>query len=140
MCDNQPRSTLLIPLYTVSSFYTCPYLQCLPSCFYYHFHIFHISNFTFFKLSILPILLHSFPFPIFQISILPIFLIFSHFLFSKFPGIFRLHISQVPEVLNVHMNEIYRKLTTIKLNKLRFKKVLNKITFSCSKVNFSLQN
>ena len=44
----------------------------------------------------------------------------------------------VPEVRNVHMNEIYKKLTTIKLNKLKFKKVLNKITFSFLKVNFSL--
>ena len=44
----------------------------------------------------------------------------------------------VSEVLNVHMNEIYKKLTTIKLNKLKFKKVLKKITFSFSKINFSL--
>ena len=44
----------------------------------------------------------------------------------------------VPEVLNVHMNEIYKKLTTIKSNKLKFKKVLKKIIFSFSKVNFSL--
>ena len=32
--------------------------------------------------------------------------------------------SNVPEVLNVHMNEICRKITTIKWNKLKFKKVL----------------
>ena len=44
----------------------------------------------------------------------------------------------VPEVLNVHMNEIYKKLTTNKSNKLRFKKVFRKIPFSFSKVNFSL--
>ena len=31
-----------------------------------------------------------------------------------------------PEVLNVHMNEIYKKLTTITQNKLKFKKVLKK--------------
>ena len=47
-------------------------------------------------------------------------------------------IFQVPEVLNVHMNEIYKKITTIKSNKLKFKQVLNKITFSFSKVNFLL--
>ena len=47
-------------------------------------------------------------------------------------------ITNVPEVLNLHMNEIYKKLTTIKENKLKFKKVLKKITFSFSKVNFSL--
>ena len=29
----------------------------------------------------------------------------------------------IPEVLNFHMNEIYRKITTIKLNKLKLKKV-----------------
>ena len=48
-------------------------------------------------------------------------------------------ISYVPEVLYVHTNEIYKKLTTIKFKKLKFKKVLNKITFSFSKVHhFSL--
>ena len=31
--------------------------------------------------------------------------------------------THVPEVLNVHMKEIYKKLTTIKYNKLKFKKV-----------------
>ena len=36
------------------------------------------------------------------------------------------------------MNEIYKKLTTIKQNKLKFKKVLKKIRFPFSKVNFSL--
>ena len=36
------------------------------------------------------------------------------------------------------MNGIHKKLTTIKYNKLKFKKVLKKITFSFSKVNFSL--
>ena len=36
------------------------------------------------------------------------------------------------------MNEIYKKLTTIKSNKLKFKKVFKKIIFSFSKVNFSL--
>ena len=46
--------------------------------------------------------------------------------------------SHVPDVQKVHMNEIYRKLTTIKSNKLKFKKVFKKITFSLSKVNFSL--
>ena len=40
----------------------------------------------------------------------------------------------VPEVLNVHINEIYKILTTIKSNKYKF----DKITFSFSKVNFSL--
>ena len=44
----------------------------------------------------------------------------------------------VPEVLNVHTNEIYKKLTTIKFKKLKFKKVLNKITFFFSKVHFTL--
>ena len=43
----------------------------------------------------------------------------------------------VPEVLNVHMNEICKKLTTIKYNKLKFEEVFKKITFSFSKVNFS---
>ena len=47
-------------------------------------------------------------------------------------------ILNLPEVLNVHMNKIYKKLTAIKLNKLKFKKVFKKITFSFSKVNFSL--
>ena len=28
----------------------------------------------------------------------------------------------VPEVLNVHMNEVYKKITTIKLNELNLKK------------------
>ena len=36
------------------------------------------------------------------------------------------------------MNEIYKKLTTIKLNKLKFKEVLKKIPFSFLKINFSL--
>ena len=45
---------------------------------------------------------------------------------------------KVPEVLNVHMNEIYRKLTTIKLNKLKLLKVFLKITFSFSKLDFLL--
>ena len=44
----------------------------------------------------------------------------------------------VPEVLNVHTNEINKRLTTIKLNKPKFKKSIKKITFSFSKVNFSL--
>ena len=44
----------------------------------------------------------------------------------------------VPEVLNVHMNEICKKLTTIKYNKLKFEEVFKKITFSFSKVNFSV--
>ena len=47
-------------------------------------------------------------------------------------------IVNVPEVLNVHMNEIYKKITTIKLNKLKFKKVFKKITFSFLKVNLLL--
>ena len=40
-------------------------------------------------------------------------------------------LSHVPEVLNVHMSKIYKKITTIKLNKLKFKKVLkkNRISF-----------
>ena len=36
------------------------------------------------------------------------------------------------------MNEIYKKLIAIKLNKLRLEKVFQKIIFSFSKVNFSL--
>ena len=36
------------------------------------------------------------------------------------------------------MNEMYKELTIIKLKKLEFKKVLNKITFSLSKGHFSL--
>ena len=36
------------------------------------------------------------------------------------------------------MNEIYKKLTTIKYNELKFEKVFKKITFPFSKVNFSL--
>ena len=44
----------------------------------------------------------------------------------------------VPEVPNVHMNAIHKKITTIKQNKLKFKKVFKKITFPFSKVNFSL--
>ena len=36
------------------------------------------------------------------------------------------------------MNEIHKKLTTITFKKLKFKKVLNKITFSFSKVHLSL--
>ena len=44
----------------------------------------------------------------------------------------------VPEVLNVHLNEIYKKLTITKENKLKFEKIFLKITFSFSKVNFSL--
>ena len=36
------------------------------------------------------------------------------------------------------MNEIYKKLNTIKLKKLELKKVLNKITFSFSQGHFSL--
>ena len=36
------------------------------------------------------------------------------------------------------MNEIYKKLTTIKLNKVKNKNVFKKITFSFSKVDFSL--
>ena len=46
--------------------------------------------------------------------------------------------THVPEVLNVRMNEIYKKSTIIEKNKLKLKKVLNKITFSFAKVNFSL--
>ena len=33
---------------------------------------------------------------------------------------------KVPDVLNVHVNKIYKKLTTIKSNKLRFKEVFKK--------------
>ena len=47
-------------------------------------------------------------------------------------------IIHIPEVLNVHINEIYKKLTKIKLNKFKLKKVFKKITFSFSKVNFLL--
>ena len=36
------------------------------------------------------------------------------------------------------MNEIYKKLTKIKLNELKFLKSIKKITFSFSKVDFSL--
>ena len=36
------------------------------------------------------------------------------------------------------MIEIYKKITTIELNKLKFKKVFKKITFSFEKFNFSL--
>ena len=36
------------------------------------------------------------------------------------------------------MNEIYKKLTKIKSNKLKFEKIFWKITFSLPKVNFSL--
>ena len=42
----------------------------------------------------------------------------------------------VPEVLNVHMNEIDRKLTTIKLNKSKFKKshfLFQILIFNCLK-------
>ena len=46
--------------------------------------------------------------------------------------------SNVSEVLNVHMNGIHKNITTIKYNKLKFVKVFKKITFSFSKVNFSL--
>ena len=46
--------------------------------------------------------------------------------------------SYVPEVLNVHLNEIYEKLTTTKENKLKFEKIFLKITFSLEKVHFSL--
>ena len=42
------------------------------------------------------------------------------------------------EVLIVHMNGIYKNLTTIKWNKIKFNKVYKKIIFSFSKVNFSL--
>ena len=36
------------------------------------------------------------------------------------------------------MNEIDKKITIIELNKLKLKKVFKKITFSFSKVNYSL--
>ena len=48
------------------------------------------------------------------------------------------NVNNVPEVLNVQMNEIYKKLTTIKLNKFKFEKIFKKITFSFSKLNFLL--
>ena len=44
----------------------------------------------------------------------------------------------VPEILNVHLNEIDRKLTTIKLNKLKFKKshfLFQKLIFNGLKKN-----
>ena len=47
-------------------------------------------------------------------------------------------VNYVPKVLNVHMNKIYNKLTTIKSNKFKFEKIFEKITFYFSKVNFSL--
>ena len=46
--------------------------------------------------------------------------------------------SYVPEVLNIHMNEDYKKLTTIKSIKLKFKKVFKKIPFPFKQINFSL--
>ena len=42
----------------------------------------------------------------------------------------------VPEVLNVYMNEIYKKISTIKLNKLKFQKshfLSQKLIFHCLK-------
>ena len=45
-------------------------------------------------------------------------------------------IINVPEALNIDMNEIYKKLATIKSNKLRFKRVLNKMTFVSRKLIF----
>ena len=42
----------------------------------------------------------------------------------------------VSEVLDFHMNEIYKKLTTIKLNKLKFKKVLKKSHLLSQKLIF----
>ena len=42
----------------------------------------------------------------------------------------------VPEVLNVYMNAIYKKLTAIKSNKLKLKKVLNKSHFLSKKFIF----
>ena len=48
------------------------------------------------------------------------------------------NIVNVPEDLYVHMNEIYKKLTTIKSNKFEFKKIFLIIAFSFSKVHFSL--
>ena len=42
----------------------------------------------------------------------------------------------VPKVLNVYMNEIYKKITTIKLNKLKFKKISKKWHFHCQELIF----
>ena len=42
----------------------------------------------------------------------------------------------VPEVLNVHMNEIYKKLITIKFTKLKLKNVFKKPHFLSQKLIF----
>ena len=44
--------------------------------------------------------------------------------------------SNVPEVLNVYINEIYKKLTKITQSKLKLKKVIFKIIF----VHMNVQN
>ena len=49
----------------------------------------------------------------------------------------RLIIFYVPEVLNVHMNEIYKKLTTIKSNKFKTEKYFKKSHFLSQKLIFS---
>ena len=98
---------IFIPLYTLSGFYFS--LFSIIS-----FHIFHIANPIFFRVSILPVFLIFLNYIFFTLSILPIFLIFfiSHFLFPSFHT-FNFSNSHFPAYSLSHTNSFSSMLSII---------------------------